>query len=77
LSQRVRSGNNLQASRELAELPIEIQLPLIRALEKRKFTVIPLQYRHGRTFGGSWHCIIWIPNVTAIWRIISADASSG
>ena len=35
----------------------EIQLPLIRALEKRRFTVIPLPYRHGRTLGGSWHCI--------------------
>ena len=34
-----------------------IQVPLIRALEKRGFTVIPLQYRHGRTLGGSWHCI--------------------
>ena len=28
-----------------------------QALEKRKFNVIPLQYRHGRTFGGSCHCI--------------------
>lgn len=35
----------------------DIQVPLIRALEKRKFTVIPLPYRHGRTLGGSWHCI--------------------
>ena len=35
----------------------EIQIPLIRALEKRRFTVIPLPYRHGRTLGGSWHCI--------------------
>jgi len=35
----------------------EIQAPLIRALEKRKFRVIPLPYRHGRTLGGSWHCI--------------------
>jgi glycine amidinotransferase len=35
----------------------EIQLPLIRALEKRKFAVVPLRYRHGRTLGGSWHCI--------------------
>jgi N-dimethylarginine dimethylaminohydrolase len=35
----------------------EIQLPLIRALENRRFTVVPLRYRHGRTLGGSWHCI--------------------
>jgi hypothetical protein len=35
----------------------EIQLPLIRALEKRSFSIIPLPYRHGRTLGGSWQCI--------------------
>ncbi len=35
----------------------EIQLPLMRALEKRHLTVVPLRYRHGRTLGGSWHCI--------------------
>lgn len=35
----------------------KIQLPLIRALERRQFTVVPLPYRHGRTLGGSWHCI--------------------
>jgi hypothetical protein len=35
----------------------EIQLPLIHALERRHFTVVPLRYRHGRTLGGSWHCI--------------------
>lgn len=35
----------------------EIQLPLIRKLEKLHFTVIALPYRHGRTLGGSWHCI--------------------
>lgn len=35
----------------------DIQQPLIRALEKRRFKVVPLRYRHGRTLGGSWHCI--------------------
>lgn len=35
----------------------ETQLPLIRTLEVRGFTVVPLRYRHGRTLGGSWHCI--------------------
>lgn len=35
----------------------EIQLPLIQALEKLHFNVIPLRYRHGRTLGGSWHCV--------------------
>lgn len=34
-----------------------MQVPLIRELERRRFTVIPLRYRHGRTLGGSWHCI--------------------
>lgn len=33
------------------------QIGLIRELEKHDFQVIPLQYRHGRTLGGSWHCI--------------------
>jgi glycine amidinotransferase len=50
-------GRNVLALDPHTVVVDEIQLPLIRALEKRKFTVIPLQYRHGRTFGGSWHCI--------------------
>lgn len=33
------------------------QTCLIKELEALKFEVIPLQYRHGRTLGGSWHCI--------------------
>ena len=33
------------------------QTGLIKELEKIKINVIPLQYRHGRTLGGAWHCI--------------------
>jgi glycine amidinotransferase len=33
------------------------QSELIAKLEALDFEVIPLRYRHGRTLGGSWHCI--------------------
>lgn len=34
------------------------QTELIRILEKQKdLNVIPLPYRHSKTFGGGWHCI--------------------
>ncbi|KZL24674.1 hypothetical protein [Pseudovibrio sp. WM33] len=34
------------------------QTELIKILEKQKnLNVIPLRYRHGKTFGGGWHCI--------------------
>lgn len=33
------------------------QTELCRQLEKRGITPIPLQYRHGRTLGGSFHCV--------------------
>ncbi len=35
----------------------EEQHELIAELEKRKITVIPLRFRHARTFGGSFHCV--------------------
>ena len=35
----------------------DIQLPLIRDLEKAGFTPIPLQWRHGRSLGGGFHCV--------------------
>lgn len=50
-------GRNVLALDPNTVVVDEIQLPLIRALEKRRFTVVPLPYRHGRTLGGSWHCI--------------------
>ena len=34
----------------------ERQLNLIHKLEKNGFTVIPTRFRHGRTFGGGFHC---------------------
>jgi N-dimethylarginine dimethylaminohydrolase len=33
------------------------QTELIRTLEQRKFTVIPLTLRHSRTLGGGFHCV--------------------
>jgi N-dimethylarginine dimethylaminohydrolase len=33
------------------------QIDLIEDLERAKFTVIPLQLRHARTLGGSFHCV--------------------
>ena len=33
------------------------QHELIRVLESRKFTVIPLELRHSRTLGGGFHCV--------------------
>jgi N-dimethylarginine dimethylaminohydrolase len=35
----------------------ERQLPLIRLLEQRGFRPIPIRWRHGRTWGGSFHCV--------------------
>lgn len=35
----------------------ENQTALMRELERRRIDVVPLRYRHGRTLGGSWHCI--------------------
>ena len=33
------------------------QTDLIRTLEQRNFTVIPLELRHSRTLGGGFHCV--------------------
>jgi glycine amidinotransferase/scyllo-inosamine-4-phosphate amidinotransferase 1 len=33
------------------------QTDLIRTLEQRNFTVIPLTLRHSRTLGGGFHCV--------------------
>jgi N-dimethylarginine dimethylaminohydrolase len=50
-------GRNILMLNPKTVIVDDIQLTLIKALETRGFTVIPLQYRHGRTLGGSWHCI--------------------
>lgn len=35
----------------------DIQEPLIRDLARAGFTPVPLQWRHGRTLGGGFHCV--------------------
>jgi N-dimethylarginine dimethylaminohydrolase len=35
----------------------ERQLPLIRQLERHKFRPIPVRWRHGRDWGGGFHCV--------------------
>jgi N-dimethylarginine dimethylaminohydrolase len=35
----------------------DIQVPLIRDLEKNGFTPIPCRWRHGRSLGGGFHCV--------------------
>lgn len=35
----------------------DIQIDLIRTLEKEGFTPIPCRWRHGRTVGGGFHCL--------------------
>lgn len=35
----------------------DIQLPLMRSLEKAGFTPVPCQWRHGRSLGGGFHCM--------------------
>jgi len=50
-------GRNVFMLDESTAIVEENQASLIRELERRKFEVIPLRYRHGRTLGGSFHCI--------------------
>jgi glycine amidinotransferase len=35
----------------------DIQLPLMRSLEKAGFTPVPCRWRHGRSLGGGFHCM--------------------
>jgi N-dimethylarginine dimethylaminohydrolase len=35
----------------------DIQVPLIRNLEKAGFTLIVVRWRHGRSLGGGFHCV--------------------
>jgi hypothetical protein len=35
----------------------ERQLPLIKLLERHGFQPIPVRWRHGRTWGGGFHCV--------------------
>ena len=47
--------NIVSADHETVIVPAA-QAPLIRLLEKAGFTVVPVPFRHGRTFGGGFHC---------------------
>ena len=47
--------NSLSVNEETVIVP-EKQVQLARSLEKEGFTAIPVPYRHGRTFGGGFHC---------------------
>ena len=47
--------NILSVSEDTVIVP-SLQTGLIRLLESAGFTTIPVPYRHGRTFGGGFHC---------------------
>ena len=50
-------GRNLLMLDPTTAVVEENQTELIRELERRRIDVAALRYRHGRTLGGSWHCI--------------------
>ncbi|MFG1999005.1 glycine amidinotransferase [Spirillospora sp. NPDC048911] len=47
--------NIVSVDRETVIVPAA-QNGLVRQLEKEGLTVVPVPYRHGRTFGGGFHC---------------------
>lgn len=47
--------NILSVNEETVIVPAR-QTELARQLEKEGFTAVPVPYRHGRTFGGGFHC---------------------
>ena len=49
-------GMNIVSIDENTIVVPQSQMSLIRMLEKEGFTVVPQRYRHGRTFGGGFHC---------------------
>jgi N-dimethylarginine dimethylaminohydrolase len=49
-------GMNILSVNEETVIVPDRQTHLARSLEKEGFTVIPVPYRHGRTFGGGFHC---------------------
>ena len=50
-------GMNVLSLDERHVIVQDIQLPLIRALERGGFTPIPVRWRHGRSLGGGFHCV--------------------
>jgi N-dimethylarginine dimethylaminohydrolase len=49
-------GMNILSVDEETVIVPKLQVGLARLLEREGFTVIGLPYRHGRTFGGGFHC---------------------
>lgn len=50
-------GMNVLSLDERHVVVQDIQLPLIRDLEKHGFTPVPSRWRHGRSLGGGFHCV--------------------
>jgi glycine amidinotransferase len=50
-------GMNVLSLDERHVVVQDIQLPLIRNLEKAGFTPVPVRWRHGRSLGGGFHCV--------------------
>lgn len=50
-------GMNVLSLDERHVVVQDIQLPLIRSLERAGFTPIPVRWRHGRSLGGGFHCV--------------------
>ncbi len=50
-------GNNLVSLDHDTVVVEESQVNLIRVLEQRGFTVVPVPHRHARSYGGGFHCI--------------------
>jgi glycine amidinotransferase len=50
-------GMNVLSLDEEKVIVQDIQLPLIRSLERAGFTPVPCRWRWGRTLGGGFHCM--------------------
>ena len=50
-------GINILSLDENTVVVQDIQGPLIKNLEKAGLTVVPCQWRHGRSLGGGFHCV--------------------
>jgi hypothetical protein len=50
-------GMNVLSLDEQRVIVQDIQLPLIRSLESKGFTPVPLRWRRGRSLGGGFHCV--------------------
>lgn len=50
-------GMNVLSLDEQHVIVQDIQLPLIRDLEKHGFTPVPVRWRRGRSLGGGFHCV--------------------